>query len=437
VSKARPAAKPAKAATKKAAPAAKAATKKAPATAKAAKKMAAPTGNAATKPTTKPVVAKSPTTKPGAAASPTKKPATAKAQAAAKPSANKPGKTIATQPMSDRQRQFLADIISNPEDKKARLVYADLLQEQGDPRGEFIILQCTRAELPETDERAAALDAQIAELLKKHKKAWTAFAPAKGARWEYRRGFVEKLSIDASDLVDHAAVLFTAEPFEELNIWKIDESRHKAGKSRLAPILELPLGNIKRLSLARCKLSEDDVKALAYATTLGNVEVLDLSNGGSLEVPLAPLGAAVSLPKLRELKIGGTMCGDRAMVALAQAPSLRFTRLHANRTDLGRTGVAAIANATWAPGLEHLDLSSNEGLRDDALEELANSTRLTSLRSLYLEYTGLYERAAELILGSPVFARLEHLDVGSNALEYEKLEPVFGARLGRPSARTA
>jgi uncharacterized protein (TIGR02996 family) len=33
---------------------------------------------------------------------------------------------------------FLADIIANPDDNSLRLIYADYLDEQGDPRGEFL-----------------------------------------------------------------------------------------------------------------------------------------------------------------------------------------------------------------------------------------------------------------------------------------------------------
>jgi uncharacterized protein (TIGR02996 family) len=40
-----------------------------------------------------------------------------------------------------RQEQLLAAVYEHPEDDTARLVYADLLAEQGDPRGEFIALQ--------------------------------------------------------------------------------------------------------------------------------------------------------------------------------------------------------------------------------------------------------------------------------------------------------
>jgi uncharacterized protein (TIGR02996 family) len=329
------------------------------------------------------------------------------------------------------QRAFLASILADPDDKKARLVYADLLSQTDDPRGAFIVMQCTRADLTDGDPRIAELDAQIEALLKKHKKAWTAHGDNKGARWEFRRGFVEKLSLDAKDLVANGAQIFAAEPIEELSVWKIDESPSKVGKSRLAPVLALPLDRIRRLSLARCELTEDDFAALASAKTLGSVEVLDLTKGTGDTAPIAPLAKATSLPRLRELKLRGCRIGDEGMATLAKSKTLRFSRLDAAMNDLTATACEAIADATWAPQLVHLDLSSNEMIGDAGLRALADSTKLTALRSLKLEYVGLYEEAADIILASPALAKLEHLDVSANMSgeDHARIKAVFGDRL--------
>lgn len=58
---------------------------------------------------------------------------------------------------------LLADICARPQDDGPRLVYADWLQERGDPRGEFIVLQCSRSPDPKRE----------AGLLAKHRDAWT------------------------------------------------------------------------------------------------------------------------------------------------------------------------------------------------------------------------------------------------------------------------
>lgn len=351
-------------------------------------------------------------------------------KAAAKPTPETTPAATGAPRANERQTQFLADILANPEDRKARLVYADLLQDAGDPRGEYIVLACARAELADGDPRIPALDAQIDALLKKHKKQWVAACgDNKGARYEYRRGFVEKLSLDAKDLLANWEQIFAAEPIEELNVWKIDESPTKRGRSRLAPILELPLHRIRRLSLARCKLTADDFAALAEATTLGNVELLDLSNGGSAVIPVANLAKATSLPGLRDLILRGCMIGDHGVAALAGSKTLAMQKLVLARNDLTGAAGEAIGGAEWAPGLIHLDVSSNERFGDRGLAGLAASTRLTALRTLNLEFTGLYEEAPELLKRAPLFKQLDLIDISATAVDIEELRPVHGERI--------
>lgn len=88
---------------------------------------------------------------------------------------------------------LLAEIYANPTDDAPRLVYADALSEQGDPRGEFIVMQIERGD--------SEPSAREQELLKKHGKVWLgALAPVlswgKGyARTTFRRGFVSTADI--------------------------------------------------------------------------------------------------------------------------------------------------------------------------------------------------------------------------------------------------
>ncbi len=76
---------------------------------------------------------------------------------------------------------LLASVYQDPDDDSARLVYADWLMEQGDPRGEFIALQF-KAD-PDAKRRANAL-------LREHKKAWLGpLAHVLRGEVEFRRGF--------------------------------------------------------------------------------------------------------------------------------------------------------------------------------------------------------------------------------------------------------
>lgn len=80
---------------------------------------------------------------------------------------------------------LLAAIYADPADTAKRLVYADVLTERGEPRGEFITLQCTRAPGAKPSQRERAL-------LKNHGRAWLG-ALDSGIRKQglvYRRGFL-------------------------------------------------------------------------------------------------------------------------------------------------------------------------------------------------------------------------------------------------------
>ena len=47
----------------------------------------------------------------------------------------------------NHEEEFLQQIVAAPEDVEPRLVYADWLEERGDPRGDFIRIQCELAEI--------------------------------------------------------------------------------------------------------------------------------------------------------------------------------------------------------------------------------------------------------------------------------------------------
>jgi uncharacterized protein (TIGR02996 family) len=59
---------------------------------------------------------------------------------------------------------FLRAILANPTDNAARLVYADWLEERGDPRADFLRVDCALAALKKRDPRRDKLQARLQEL---------------------------------------------------------------------------------------------------------------------------------------------------------------------------------------------------------------------------------------------------------------------------------
>src|SRR5262245_25627957 len=86
---------------------------------------------------------------------------------------------------------FLADMAERRVDNAARLIYADWLEDNGDPdRAEFIRLQCG----PRRDDPTAKGRAD--ELLKAHRKKWEAPFQALDGEIKFERGFPHVLQVD-------------------------------------------------------------------------------------------------------------------------------------------------------------------------------------------------------------------------------------------------
>lgn len=83
---------------------------------------------------------------------------------------------------------LLAAILTHPDEDTPRLMYADWLDEHGQPeRAEFIRLQCA----PEYDDSS---EGRAFELEERNRAKWLAGLPSfPTARWEFRRGFPDHL----------------------------------------------------------------------------------------------------------------------------------------------------------------------------------------------------------------------------------------------------
>jgi uncharacterized protein (TIGR02996 family) len=87
---------------------------------------------------------------------------------------------------------LLAAILAHPDEDTPRLVYADWLDENGQPdRAEFIRLQCANAR---RDDEAA--EERAFQLEERNRGKWLAGLPQfTDAQWEFRRGFPEILVV--------------------------------------------------------------------------------------------------------------------------------------------------------------------------------------------------------------------------------------------------
>lgn len=132
------------------------------------------------------------------------------------------------------ERELFAAILESPDDIALRLVYADWCDEQGDPRGEFIRIQCELAACVGPPIKVRHLKQREAELWEQHRRAWNgeihrclAATPLRNRvdsrrglirKWEYHRGFVEFAVVEARAFLDHPKALFQIGPLRRVKI---------------------------------------------------------------------------------------------------------------------------------------------------------------------------------------------------------------------------
>jgi uncharacterized protein (TIGR02996 family) len=266
-----------------------------------------------------------------------------------------------------------------PDDDTPRLIYADWLDERGDPRGEFIRVQIALARLSgrnpfsylpgtmvsaatslwsspagEASPRYAELRRREFLLLSRHREEW--LAPFRG--WtsgeEFRRGFVESVKITARAFLAHAPRLFALTP-------------------------------------------------------LRHVQILDLDHGAD------SLAACPFLDRLEALTIHAQYCGPSLAAALARSPYLHHLRqLRLSRNRLGDEGLVHLCRRSW-PSLEELDLSDN-GLTGAAALHLQKSQAFPRLRCLQLRDNDLGPAGACHLADGPLLRQLQFLGLAGNRL---------------------
>src|SRR6476660_5312168 len=212
--------------------------------------------------------------------------------------------------MPSADAAFLAAIRDRPDDDLPRLVYADYLDERGDPRGEFIRLQIERPTLAADDPRRHDLLAREHELLRAHEEEWLGPLAAIVSSHEFRRGFVGWVLVMTEAFIAHGEALFAWAPIHTVKL------RGAAGW----------------------------VKTLAAMPQLRWLTAIDLSFDHLEPADARLLAGSPHLERLTDLNLNGNHIGDEGGLALASSPALaRLTGLRLDACHLTARSVAALA----------------------------------------------------------------------------------------------
>jgi uncharacterized protein (TIGR02996 family) len=248
------------------------------------------------------------------------------------------------------EESSLAAILENPDDDALRLIYADWLEEHGQPeRAELIRVQCRVA----CEERSGnwnpddvrELKLRVDELLDAHKEKWTAGVKVPGVDWiEFRRGFPEHLILCAEAFVKDGRRFTEQTPLSSVTLHNVaGHAEQLASCSHLRAI--------KHVTIQDGRLGDEDVVALS----------------------LSP-----HFSKLMELILEGD----------------RDTR---GRTEVGNEGLRHVASASFAPQLTRLEVASDGRLGSWGVAAMAAQMKDTQLEDLALTHGCIDDEGVEIL----------------------------------------
>ncbi|HWG45625.1 MAG TPA: TIGR02996 domain-containing protein [Gemmataceae bacterium] len=330
-----------------------------------------------------------------------------------------------------------AALVEDPDDLATHRAYADYLQEQGDPRGEFIQVQLALEDTERTPEERQELERRERELLDAHGRKWLGV-------------LADELQLRPVD--DPWGVFEVTEPPYEIRFtrgWlngivlrnnpfgygpRLSRLLPQASESRL--LRELVLATVEKLipspllaNLRIFQLGEtvDDYQDASnnvwcedvpdFVATLPHLEILRLFAHG---YDPAKLFALPNLTNLRVLQVYHLLALHPLEVLAENGALGQLTHLllhpHASLDPLiDLASVRALLHSPHLRNLTHLQIRCSD-LGDVGCTEIVTSGILKRLNVLDLRHGEITDAGARILADCPDLRRLERLDIARNGL---------------------
>ncbi|MCA9668830.1 MAG: TIGR02996 domain-containing protein [Myxococcales bacterium] len=234
---------------------------------------------------------------------------------------------------SDDERELSAAVIENLDDLAAVGVYADALNERGDPRGELIALQLA----DERGEASAKQQKRIQTLIKAYESEWLGALTAVTHHRSYRRGFL-----------DAAALAGSSSASDEL--WQSAPADARLGTVR---------------TLVKGRGTEEHYERFIFSDAMSSLRSAEAHSRAMLDrIAAAPLGT-----RLEALRV-------RFAVSTSQLDALGALRelsVTVGASSIGKQMVT-IAAREDGPRLERLAVHIRSGADDGAYTRAVNET---------------------------------------------------------------
>jgi uncharacterized protein (TIGR02996 family) len=359
------------------------------------------------------------------------------------------------------QREMLeAAIAADFDDLAAHAAYADLLAEQGDPRGEYIQLHLALEDANQSPRLLAEWRQRAHRLLQAHQRDWlgnlapfllggprsTVEPDTPNIEYTWKRGWLAELHVqDVRDAFTR--VLADAPEARMLQALSLRNTRLPNNQGPLEPLVGSPyLGTLKSFALGDPEAPQptaDGQLVPSLVAQMPQLRVLDVRAEG---IPVREL-AQLRLPALRALVLDYAAEAGFEMLAgnrsLADLQRLSITVRFAMRATAGNAVAFEMGASYWLPQEElraflmspYFGRLNDLTLRIDTLgdagcREIVRSGILRRLKRLDLRHCGITDDGAAALARSPALAHLEWLDVGGN-----RITPIGVSRLQEAEIR--
>jgi uncharacterized protein (TIGR02996 family) len=313
--------------------------------------------------------------------------------------------------------ELFEEVLAHPHSDDPRRVYADWLSERGDPRGEFIAVQCelARAFDPDLVERERQLLVEYSALwieelgLRKRERS----VPGESLPVVFHRGFPAQICVDIDEL---ATVRFARMPLRHLIVSGLRDEN-------IAKLVDMPaIAGVTALGLRDARLTPRALRRIADAPLVMAATHLAFHRGRFND---ALSLTNIELPALRSLHVDDIHIRNaEVLVAAPWLPQVRTLRIR-------DTQPIAIGRWLRSRGWQLTDLTIETSMADFTLAWLANAETAKTLERLEVAIGHGDRLSIEAFSTTKLLTRLERFIVTGNALE-SALEPLrrrWGERL--------
>ncbi|HLW65058.1 MAG TPA: TIGR02996 domain-containing protein [Gemmataceae bacterium] len=358
---------------------------------------------------------------------------------------------------------FLKTIRENPDDDAPRLVYADWLDENGQPdRAEFIRLQIENAKRDRDAPERNTLEERALTLLQANFLDWIAqYKPLfdkpndltiRRQRWEYenglivegvnraqvefRRGFVDHVTARPAALFAHGYSCF--QPIGPAPTLRVSSHNYEG------PCLDDYVTTLARSPLleyvgAVCicdGFSNTTNRGIDLLTRekelLRKLKGLHLSElSGVSDVSMLPLLEASEITGFKYMDIGCTGCSFECVRMICDNP--RFSHMETLNLDWLVSGKRNVRRFATSKNWVHLRVlqMNGSGLHDGTVAQLCRPGVFPRLELLGLSHNRLTPEGVRCLLSSESFPRLKILGLGGNPMTIDQINGLRSEFPGR------